>query len=166
MSCQLIGSVVSQDYNRKLLDMNAETFSNRLWSGERISGEDIQEDLKFLHNHEDVKDKVGSFKELYEKKIILMPDAGFISFANACKEIYEKNDSKTGVAVIMFFEEVSKKYKPMYTKLQKLKALHEQEEKNRQTGTNKWTSDDEAALDLVRHADRRPPLGVKPVETY
>ena len=159
MGYQLVGTVVSQDCNLRLLNANADTFSRRIWSGTAISAKDIQEGLNFLHKEEGFTDKVRSFKDLYDEKIALMPDRRFTSFADTCKELHEKSDGKTSLAIRMLLEEVSNKSEDVYTRLQKTKALHEQEERDRQAGKNKWTMEDDETLSWLLNADRSIPLG-------
>lgn len=102
--------------NYRLLDMNADSFNERLWSRTPISKELISEHLNFLDYENDQlidqyaqNEKFKSLYTQYENKIL---SDEFKKFSNNCREIYEEYESLDPLvqaATHMMLERVAQK---------------------------------------------------------
>ncbi len=138
--------------NMKLLDMEAETYKNKLWSKILISEEDIKNSLFFIYDPKAVDKKYSiksEFDQLYQREINDVKEENFLKFANICNEIYEQNDTNIKKSVHMLFERVSKKYNKDYKMLQKLKNFGD---KNRSNG--KLKLDNSKIFEMYLNADK------------
>lgn len=153
MGSQLVSPTFSQDYNPRLLDMNADELSRKVCSGTPIPREDIQSKLDFIYNEEALIGKVRDFEGVYAKMIPLITDSNFASFAGNCKEIYDTGDNKTKITLGILFKAVSDKSSVQFKRLQKLRRAKEVEQ----------TQQTVRASELPKYfekADKTVPLGV------
>lgn len=103
--------------NLKLLDFNADTFNERIWSGVDNPISLIQEKLYFLDKQDDAINIDCSEKD-FEVEIKIKEqnnpyNSAFVAFSDNCRKIYcnhEDIDRETQVAVSMLFKRVSKKF--------------------------------------------------------
>jgi hypothetical protein len=104
-------------YNHTLLEFNADSFNECIWSNTSVPTKRIQESLDFLDPETDDKySKEYSGKNIfneYEEKINQASNSALKTFFANCKELfnfYEDIDSFTQVAVQILFERVFQKY--------------------------------------------------------
>lgn len=150
MTSQLTTAAYS--INNKLLNLEAETFSSKIWSGVSIQKNRIKESLGFLSETDvaDIKSsQPPSFKSFYEKITSQVQDKKFLQFARECNSIYEEeNDLITKLAVQLLLEKVTEKYAADLHKVEKLKEVKAQMPNNRQQ------SDRDRIFNIFLNADK------------
>jgi hypothetical protein len=112
--------------NDKLLELEADAYTSKIWSGVPVSKDSIKESLSFLYDKEMVDEKYSNpIKiELLEKE---NQDLQFINFSKNCQSIYEEGEDITKISVNMLFQRVSEKYLKDLHKFDRLKAFKEKE---------------------------------------
>jgi len=116
----------AQSVNYQLLEINADTFNNSIWSKFSISLHDINRRLTFLED-EDEKliekyTQEDVFEKLYQEKYQKINNEKFREFSNQCKEIYDFNKNFYFVeqaAVHMLYERTAEKVESFYDECQK-----------------------------------------------
>lgn len=124
--------------NYKLLDMEANVYANRFWSGAKISKEAIGADLRYMDDSEETLSTYSNktkFNELYKNiksmykgnKVVWYTQERdrFISFAKDCKRIFNANEENQlqQAAVHLLLERVEGVFHGDLFKAEKSKAL-------------------------------------------
>jgi hypothetical protein len=100
----------------RYLDSEAEAMGTKLWSGHDITESQIRKSLGFVENKEEVKqDRYENFQGIMQDSRSSIHNERFNSFANICQRIYETSDDEgVRIAISIFFQEVTNKYRPYY----------------------------------------------------
>lgn len=135
----------------KILDLESENYTNKIWIGQKIPKEKILTSLNFLDNIEEVnkqysdKEKFNNFckkiTENYENEKLT-------EFTHTCKNIYEEsNEEKYKVSIYMLLEKVTDKFTKINKKFNKKKKL----DSLKKEGSDKNL---ENLLNIFSHADK------------
>jgi len=136
--------------NNKLLNLEAETCSSKIWSGVHIPKYKIKESLGFLSDTDIADTKLSqarNFKSFYEKITGQVQDRKFLQFAQECRNIYDEENDLTKLAIHLLLEKVTEKYTADLHKAEKLKEIRPQTPNNKQ-------SDRENIFNIFLNADK------------
>lgn len=149
MTCLL--ALPAYGVNYKRLQLEADTYQNRIWA--RIPSEEqmIKRSLSFLTEKEEFNLKytqAESFLQFYQETTEEIKNEYFMQFATVCKKIYEEGNFKDKVSIYMLFEEVKKMSIKHLALLRKLEKLKQQED------TQVKAIDAESILDYFLNIDQ------------
>ena len=125
----LAGAAFCQDYNPRVLDMNAEDITRHLWSGRSLSRDFIQDKLTFVLQPEALKERPSRLEDIYSQTLSQIPDSKFLSFATICHDLYREGNEQTKLAVSLLFQKVSDKSLVQFKRFEKLRKVKEEEQK-------------------------------------
>ncbi|MGV8964241.1 MAG: hypothetical protein ACOH2V_12805 [Candidatus Saccharimonadaceae bacterium] len=115
--------------NYTYLDSEAETMQTKIWRGLDITESQVRKSLDFINNKEAIEQyNSDNFQEIMQNFRSSIQNEHFNSFAKTCQTIYETSDDESlQIAVSIFFQEVTKRYRPYYIlqkEMQKTLAKH------------------------------------------
>jgi len=136
--------------NYKLLELEADSFHTKIWSGVLITESLVKENLAFLRDEKDISQTPAhpeGFYALYQDITDKIKDKRFQQFADICKNIYESNNNLTKASVYMLLQKVGDKSLKELNTLKKLAAFKRQDSRREH-------SDIGSKLDFFLNADK------------
>lgn len=117
---------IAYSSNDKLLELEADACTSKIWSGVSIPKDNIRESLSFLYDKEAVDEKYSNpiKNEFLEKE---NQDPQFVNFYKNCQNIYEEGNKIEKISVNMLFQRVSEKYFKDLHEFDKLRSFKEKE---------------------------------------
>lgn len=111
----------AESCNYKLLDMNADSFNERIWNKVHSSSKVLLERFNFLdYENQDIIEKYtqnSKFNDLYSKYSSEIKNKDFEVFSETCRNLYyeyENIDPLVQASAYMMYERVSHKVKQYY----------------------------------------------------
>ena len=132
------------------LELDAKSFVSKIWQREPIKREDIQEKSYLIRDVDGLKSEAEKFPRLYENALSSSSIPQFVEFASLCKEVHDRGDLKTRIAVSMLFEKVSDQFLKLCKDDERKRRLEEQEDKKPKLKTS------DEFLDYLANADKKP----------
>ncbi|EKE10425.1 MAG: hypothetical protein ACD_16C00036G0015 [uncultured bacterium] len=160
MALQLTTSAYA-GINYKLLELEADTYHHRIWSGTPSDEEMIKKSLIFMSKEDTIDTKytqAESFLKFYKESNDAIGNAYFHSFSLTCKQIFDDSDNLHKAAVYMLLESVREKS----AKIIKLRKKIEESDRRYEETPREGDPNSDRILDYFLNFDKSPKVDHSP----